>query len=144
MFFGQYDHNIDEKGRFTIPSRYRDLLDGNAYITLGFEDNLMVMRTEDYDQLYHKSKQLSITNEQGRKLARTLFGHAELLEIDKNGRILIPQFLRTKINLGSSVKVIGVGSYFEIWPSDQWSMQQEEYSDGESRAKMFEDLELTF
>ena len=144
MFFGQHDHNLDDKGRFTIPSRYRDLLGERAYIVKGFDKNLMVMRTEDYDQLYHKSRKLSITNEQGRELARTIFGYADLQEIDKNGRILIPQFLRTAVNLGTSVKVIGVGAYFEIWPADQWQSEQKKYADGDARAKVFEDLELTF
>lgn len=77
-------------------------------------------------------------------MARNLFGFSEQVEIDSNGRILVPQFLRVKINLGGTVKVIGVGSYFEIWPADQWALQEEEYADGESRAEMFEDLDLTF
>ena len=144
MFFGQYDHNIDEKGRFTIPSRYRDLLGSNAQIVLGFENNLMVMRTEDYLKLYHKSNDISITITKRRELARNLFGFSEQVEIDSNGRILIPQFLRVKVNLGGPVKVIGVGSYFEIWPADQWAQQEQAYADGESRAEMFEDLDLTF
>jgi len=144
MFYGQYDHNIDEKGRFTIPSRYRDLLGESAYIILGFENNLIVMCTDDYNQLYEKSRQISITNKRKREMTRNLFGFADLVEIDSNGRILIPQFLRNMINLGTAVKVVGVGSYFEIWPIDEWSEQQKEFADGESRAKMFEDLELTF
>lgn len=144
MFFGQYDHNIDEKGRFTIPSRYRDLLEGEAFITLGFDDNLIVIRKEDFNKLYQKARQMSITSENGRELSRSLFGNAELVEIDKNGRVLIPIFLREKTNLGNSVKVIGVGSYFEIWPIELWQTNQKDFSDGESRAKLFEDLELTF
>jgi len=144
MFFGQYDHNIDEKGRFTIPSRYRELLEGGAFITLGFEDNLIVIRKEDFNILYQTARELSITNKTGRKLSRSLFGNAEYVEIDKNGRVLIPQFLREKLHLGTSVKVIGVGSYFEIWPMELWESNQKEFSDGESRAQLFEDLELSF
>lgn len=144
MFFGQYDHNIDEKGRFTIPSRYRELLEGGAFITLGFDENLMVIRKEDFHELYQKAKGFSITKKPGRNLSRSLFGNAEYVEIDKNGRVLIPQFLRDEINLGTSVKVIGVGSYFEIWPIDFWKENQKELSDGDSRAQLFEDLELTF
>ena len=104
----------------------------------------MVMRTEDYLKLYHKSNDISITITKRRELARNLFGFSEQVEIDSNGRILIPQFLRVKVNLGGSVKVIGVGSYFEIWPADHWAQQEQAYADGASRAEMFEDLDLTF
>lgn len=144
MFFGQFDHNIDEKGRFTIPARYRSLLDSGAYITLGFDDNLMVMRSEEFEKLYHKIEEMSITNRKARQLARMLFGSAAMLEIDKSGRILIPQFLRDAAKLDSTVKVVGIGPYFEIWAPDFWSKKQEAIVDGETRAELFEDLELTF
>jgi MraZ protein len=143
MFFGQFDHNIDDKGRLTIPARYRDLLENGAYITLGFDDNLMVMRSEEFNKLYHKVEEMSITNPKARLLARMLFGSAAMLEFDKNGRILIPQFLRNTVKLESAVKLVGIGPYFEIWTPDFWNKKHAMIEDGETRAKMFEDLDLT-
>jgi MraZ protein len=108
MFFGQFDHNIDDKGRLTIPARYRDLLENGAYITLGFDDNLMVMRSEEFNKLYHKVEEMSLTNSKARDLARMLFGSADMLEFDKNSRVLIPQFLRIEAKLESAVKLVGI------------------------------------
>lgn len=144
MFFGQYDHSLDDKGRLTIPARYRDLLEGGAYITLGFDTNLMVMRTVEFDQLYHKLKSLSVTNRKARTLMRMLFGSAALLEMDKAGRILIPQFLRESIHLNSQVKMVGIGPYFELWAPELWGEENKMITDGESRSEMFEDLDITF
>ena len=144
MFFGQYEHNIDDKGRITIPSQYRDLLDTGAYITRGFENNLMIMPTEDFDSLYHKIRGLSITNEDARDLARLIFANAALVEIDKSGRVLIPQFLRSAINLEKSIMLVGIGPYFEIWSSDNWEKKQIKFNDGEERARKYESLDITF
>lgn len=144
MFFGQFDHSIDEKGRLTIPARYRDLLEGGAYITLGFDNNLMVMRSSEFDQLYHNLEELSVTNSNARQLSRMLFGSAAMLEMDKAGRVLIPQFLRDTIHLASQVKVVGIGHYFELWAPDLWGEENKLIEDGALRAKMFEDLNLTF
>lgn len=144
MFFGQFDHSIDEKGRLTIPARYRVLLEGGAYITLGFDNNLMVMHSNEFDQLHHSLEEVSLTNNRGRMLSRMLFGSAAMLEMDKAGRILIPQFLRDAVMLNSAVKLVGIGHYFEIWAPELWSKKNELIEDGDKRAEMFEDLNLTF
>lgn len=144
MFFGQYDHSIDDKGRLTIPALYRDLLEKGAYITRGFDENLMVIRIEDFESLYHKIKSMNITDPRARNLARMLFGSAASLELDKAGRILIPQFLREAAKLNSAVKLIGLGTYFEIWSPENWSSKENIINDGEERANQFRDLDLTF
>lgn len=143
MFFGEYDHSLDDKGRLTIPARYRDQLENGAYITLGFDDNLMVMRSEDFDKLYHKVEGMSITNINARKLSRSVFGRAVLLEFDRSGRVLLPQFLRNLVKIDSAVKLVGIGQYFEIWSPEIWSKTQGDIEDGEERARMFEEFDLT-
>ena len=144
MFFGQYEHNIDEKGRITIPAQYRDMLYSGAYITRGFDNNLIIYRTEDFDSLYHKIKGLSITKPKARKLARQIFANAALLELDKSGRILIPQFLRDAAKLKKAITIVGIGPYFEIWSAENWSTQTAEFENDEERANYYEDLEITF
>lgn len=144
MFFGQFDHNLDEKGRITIPSRYRDLLDNGAYITRGFDENLIVMRKEDFNSIYHKVRDLSITNPDARNLSRLLFSNADMLELDKAGRILIPQFLRNLANLDKGIKLVGIGPYFEIWSPEIWEQKQKIFEDGEERARQFDNLNITF
>ena len=144
MFFGQFEHNLDEKGRITIPARYRELLDTGAYITRGFDENLIVMRTEEFDSLYHKVRDLSITNQKARDLARLIFANAAMLELDKSGRILIPQFLRDAVNIDGVIKLVGIGPYFEIWSPENWEKKQVVFDDGEERARQFESLNITF
>jgi len=144
MFFGQFEHSVDEKGRITIPAQYRELLDTGAYITRGFDENLIVMRTEEFDSLYHKVRDLSITSQKARDLARLIFANAAMLELDKSGRILIPQFLRDAVNIGGVIKLVGIGPYFEIWSPENWEKIQVVFDDGEERARQFESLNITF
>jgi len=144
MFLGQFEHSIDEKGRITIPSQYRDLLDTGAYITRGFDENLIVMRTEEFNSLYHKMRDLSITNPKARSLSRLIFANAAMLELDKAGRILIPQFLRNKAHLDGNIKLVGIGPYFEIWSPEIWEKNQVIFDDGEERARQFDSLNISF
>ncbi len=144
MFFGQFDHNIDDKGRLTIPAQYRELLANGAYITRGLDENLMVMRSEEFTSLYHKIKAMNINDENARDLARMLFGSAAMLELDKVGRVLIPQFLREAVQLDTAVKLVGLGPYFEIWSPENWSSKAALISDARRRADQFKDLNLTF
>ena len=143
MFFGQYEHSIDEKGRMIIPARFRELLENGAYILRGLDDNLLVLKTESFETLQKNLSQMSITNADARDLARLLFGSAAMLEIDRAGRILIPQFLREAIELNGSAIVIGGGAYFEIWSSLSWSAHQKSLNSSTSRARQFEGLNIT-
>jgi MraZ protein len=144
MFFGQFDHNLDDKGRLTIPSQYRDLLEIRAFITQGFDDNLMVIQGEEFDSLYHKIKEMNVADSHARDLSRMLFGNAVKLEMDKAGRVLIPPFLREAANLTTAVKLVGMGPYFEIWSMENWSTKAAIMNDGAERADRFKDLDLTF
>jgi MraZ protein len=70
MFLGQFEHTIDDKGRLTIPSRYRELIDGGAYITLGFDQNLMVLTAASFDDISDSIRGTSVTDEDARSLKR--------------------------------------------------------------------------
>ena len=141
MFFGQFEHRIDEKGRLT---QYRDLFSNGAYITRGFDDNLMIMRSEDFELLSHKVRNLSATNPNARDLARLIFANAAMLELDNSGRLLIPQFLRSAAHLDGVIKLVGIGPYIEIWSLENWEKKQAKFDDGDERARQFENLDITF
>jgi MraZ protein len=144
MFFGQFDHNLDDKGRLTIPAQYRDRLAVGAIITRGFDDNLMVMQAQEFDLLNEKIRNMRLTDGDARDLARMLFGSAARLDLDKTGRVLIPPFLREAAGLSGAVKVVGLGSYIEIWSAENWSSKAELLNDSAERANRFRDLDLTF
>ena len=143
MFLGQYEHTIDEKGRLTIPSRYRDLLQDGAYITQGFEQNLMVLTAAAFDHISNRVNRMSMTDPIARQLKRLIFSHADRVEVDRVGRILIPQFLRTSAQLDGAAIMVGVGDYFEIWSPEQWQEQNSLLQDGEANAQRFAALDLS-
>jgi MraZ protein len=144
MFLGQYQHSVDEKGRLTIPARYRDILAAEgAYVTLGFDKNLMVLSVPVFEQLADRINQTSVTDPNARVLRRQIYSHAELVSVDKVGRILIPQFLRDSVGLDSEAMIVGAGNYFEIWSLSLWSGQISRMESGESDALRFMDLNLS-
>jgi MraZ protein len=143
MFLGQYEHTIDEKGRMTIPARYRDLLQDGAYITIGFDRNLMVLTASAFDRVSARVNEMSVTDPNARILKRMIFSSAEHLEVDRAGRVLIPQYLRGTASLDSRAIVVGTGEYFEIWSPELWSQQSEQLNDSDANNQRFAALDLT-
>ncbi|MCC6146172.1 MAG: division/cell wall cluster transcriptional repressor MraZ [Anaerolineaceae bacterium] len=142
MFLGQYEHTMDEKGRLTIPARFRESIADGAYITRGFDQNLVVWTAPAFELIYQRINQLSITDPLARQLRRLIFSHADRVEIDRVGRILIPQFLRETLQLDSTLMVVGAGETFEIWSTDRWAEQEAQLQDSESNARQFAALDL--
>ncbi len=144
MFLGQYEHSIDEKGRLTIPARYRELLAAEgAYITQGFDRNLMVITTSTFESLSARVNELSLTDQNARLLKRLMFSNAVQAEFDKAGRILIPQFLRQTAVLNNAVMIVGSGDYFEIWSQELWAEQRALLQDVDATAQRFAALDLS-
>jgi MraZ protein len=143
MFLGQYRHNIDEKGRLTIPARFRELLEEGAYVTQGFDHNLLVLTAPMFEFVSKRVNQMSLTDPTARELKRLLFSTADRIEPDKTGRILLPQFLRETAGLDGEAMLVGVGDYFEIWPPDAWDQQIGRMQDTEANAQRFAALDLS-
>lgn len=143
MFLGQYRHNFDEKGRLTVPARFRELLTEGAYVTQGFEQNLMVLTIPAFEVITQRVNQTSITDPTARDLKRLLFSNADRVTPDKNGRILIPQFLREQSGLNSEAVLVGVGDYFEIWSPEQWEEKMSLLNDTDANAQRFVGLDLS-
>lgn len=142
MFLGQFGHTIDEKGRMTIPSGYRELLDGSAYVTRGLEQNLLVLPPDRFDQLAGSISDSSMTDADGREFRRWIFSSAVRVDVDKAGRVLIPQFLRTFANIGNDAMVVGNGTYFEIWSTELWQKHEAEQNDPERTANRFSTISV--
>ena len=142
MFLGQYEHTIDEKGRMTIPARFRDIMENGAYITRGFDQNLVVWTAPAFEIIYQRINQLSITDPLARQLRRLIFAHADRVEVDRAGRILIPAFLRESLQLNGAVMVVGAGETFEIWATDRWEEQEAQLQNVELSGNQFAALDL--
>ncbi|MGD2027875.1 MAG: division/cell wall cluster transcriptional repressor MraZ [Anaerolineales bacterium] len=143
MFLGQYRHSIDAKGRLTVPARFRELLTDGAYITQGFEGNLMVLTSQGFEAMTAQVNRASLTDPTARDLRRLLFSNADRVTPDSNGRILIPQFLRDSYHLDGDAVLIGVGAYFEIWTPEDWERKMELLQDTAANAERFSGLTLS-
>ena len=143
MFLGQYENSIEEKGRLTIPSRYREeLADNSLVLTTGFEESLTVLTPELFLIFANQVRSKPITNPTSRQFRRVFFANAQEIEIDKTGRILLPAFLRETANLKGIAVVVGSGEYFELWSPDNWRTQQTSLNDIEANEKRFSALDL--
>jgi MraZ protein len=145
MFLGEYRHSIDNKDRLTVPVRYRELMDEGAYILRGFDRNLMVLTTKAFEAISNRIDQMSLTDPLARSLRRLIIGSASRVEIDKAGRILIPDFLCQKVGITSDHEavLVGQGNYFEIWSSDEWALQQKTLDEAEANTERFKVLDLS-
>ncbi len=143
MFMGQYMHSLDSKGRLTIPVRFRAFLIEGAYITQGFDRNLMVLTKTSFDRISQRVSQGSITDPASRLLRRFIYSSGQWLDIDRAGRVLVPDFLRQTAHIDSEVVVVGVGDYFEIWTPPTWAEQQEALLDSEANAQRFMAFDLS-
>ncbi|QEY33593.1 division/cell wall cluster transcriptional repressor MraZ [Caproiciproducens galactitolivorans] len=119
MLIGEYQHNIDTKGRVIVPARFREDLGEHFYITKGLDGCLFVLPPEEWAKLQDKVKAMPISKARG--LQRFFFSGAAEAEPDRQGRILIPQVLREHANLTKDVTFIGASSRAEIWDTGRWN-----------------------
>ena len=143
MFLGQFQHNLDDKGRLMIPARFRELLEGGAFITQGFDKCLMVMTETHFKQVYDRIEAMNLADPGTRSLRRLLLSNAYPVEVDKVGRILVPQNLRTFLQIEGEVIVAGQGEYFEVWKPAEWNVQMALLQDTEANNQRFATLDLS-
>lgn len=129
MLIGEYQHNLDEKGRVNFPAKLREGLGARFIITKGLDDCLFVYSEREWEVLEDKIRALPVSKSRG--LQRFLFAGAVDVEPDKQGRVVIPQNLREYAGLEKEVMIIGASVRAEIWDKGRW-----ERSCGELTADM--------
>ena len=142
MFLGQYVHSFDDKNRLTVPAKYRELIADGAFVVQGLDRNLMVLTPAAFEIIYQRIMAMNLTDPTARLLRRIILGSASQLEVDKSGRILLPQNLREFAGLNGDVVLIGQGDYFEIWEPALWQQQVNQVQDAEANAQRFATLDL--
>ena len=120
MFYGEFQHTVDPKGRVIMPSTFRDELGEKFIMTKGLDDCLFVYSKTEWGNLEAKLKTLPLTNKDARAFVRFFFSGAAECEADKQGRILIPQNLRTYAGLDKDIYIIGVSTRVEVWDKAKW------------------------
>lgn len=143
MFMGEYNHTIDAKGRLIIPSKFRDTLGDEFVVTKGLDGCLFVYDNQEWTAFEEKLKALPLTNKDARKFVRFFLAGAGNVEVDKQGRILIPSNLREFAELEKDVVLVGVGSRIEIWSREKWESEASfDDDDMEDIAEHMSDLGL--
>jgi len=119
MFMGEYHHNIDEKGRLTIPSKVRYELGENFIVTRGLDNCLFIYPKDEWTNIINKYKELPNTKD-ARNFMRFFLSGATILEFDKQGRVNIPTPLINYADLAKECVIIGVNDRLEIWSKERW------------------------
>ena len=138
MFYGEYDHTLDRKGRLIIPAQFRQIAKEHYiekfFVTRGLDKCLFMFAEEEWKVQEQKFKSLPFTKVEARKFNRLYFSGACEIVPDRQGRILIPQYLKDFAGIKKDVVIVGVSSRVEIWSKDNWSEFYESYRDA------FEDI----
>lgn len=131
LFRGASSLSLDVKGRLTFPTRYRqdiiDLCNGNMVITVDPDMCLLLYPREEWLDIEQKIAALPTLNKQSRILQRFLIGHATDVEMDKNGRFLVPPTLRAFAKLDKQIMLVGQGKKFEIWDDLRWQQNTQQW-----------------
>lgn len=125
MFIGEYSHSLDNKNRMIIPAKLREELGSKFIITKGLDGCLYAYPIEEWKILEEKLKSLPLTNKDARAFVRFFFSGASEIEVDKQGRGLIPQNLLEYAGISKEIISIGVLTKVEIWSKEKW----EDYND---------------
>jgi MraZ protein len=120
MFTGEFQHSLDGKGRVIIPSRLRDGLGVRFVITRGLDHCLFVYPMQEWTRLEKQLSKQPFTRKDYRNFNRLFFSGAMELEADKQGRVLIPQYLREYAGIEKDVMIVGVADRVEIWNEADW------------------------
>ena len=126
MFYGSYSHNLDNKGRLVIPSKMRDELGAKAYILKGFDNALFIYKEIDFQKLMEHLQSLDYNQKAVRAFVRAQLSSVCELEIDRQGRALVPAQLVSKYHIGKEVIVVGALDHIEVWNKAEYESYQNE------------------
>ena len=128
MFFGSYEHSLDDKGRLLLPKKIKEGLEGSSllYIMKGFEGCLSVFGKEEFLKLSKECESISFNKKNSRTYLRLVLSSVVELNVDKVGRIQLPTQILNKYQIGKQVTIIGVIDHFEIWDLNKFNYYQQE------------------
>ncbi|KEI91772.1 division/cell wall cluster transcriptional repressor MraZ [Clostridium botulinum] len=140
MFIGEYNHGLDTKNRIIIPAKFREELGKNFVFTKGLDGCLYVYPKSQWEVLQKKLETLPLTNKNARAFVRFFFSGAHELELDKQGRTLIPQNLLEYGQIQKEIVSIGVSNRIEIWSKEKWEEYNNSNIDYDSIAEQMSEL----
>jgi MraZ protein len=143
MFMGEFTHAIDDKGRLTIPARFREELAYGSVITRGYDKYLLLYTADVFKRIITRAEALSPTDPDHRALLRLTFSGASEAVPDRQGRILVPPYLREYAAIDAECVIVGIGNSIEVWSKDGWAQQLQTLNDPTVNAARFSALNLS-
>ena len=140
VFTGEYRHSVDGKGRMAVPVKFRARLGPGSMVSAWIDDCLAIHTKDSWEELAEKIGGLPLTNQLARRFQRSIFGRATEAEMDKQGRILLPAYLRERVGLGTEAVIVGSLDHAEIWAPDRWDSYRRALDDPEELARALEGL----
>lgn len=125
MFIGEYTHTIDTKGRLAVPKKFHEELKSGLVVTKGLDDCLWVYTYESWRQLATKLSALPISSTNNRAFSRLMLAGAMDVQLDKQGRVVLPDYLRTYADIQKKVVITGLFDRLEIWDEEKWNIYKQ-------------------
>ncbi len=126
MFRGRFEYSIDDKGRVKIPPKFKDVLKDKGISTLVmtvFDECIYAYPQDVWEELEKKAVNLPLTNKAARRFKRMFFSSAQDVNLDKQGRVLIPSVLREEVSIDKDVVILGNLDHIEIWTKEKWNKE---------------------
>ena len=136
MLYGEYNHNIDAKGRMNFPAKMRDELGASFIVTRWSDDCLAALTEREWNRIAERIQNMPLSETS--EIARYMFSNANLVEPDKQGRIMLPASLREAAGLDKDVTVIGVMNRAEIWSTERWNEHKKQLNSSSFEARLKE------
>ena len=141
MFIGEYHHQLDDKGRLATPVKFRKDLAKGAVVTRGLDSSLFLLPLEEWGKLAERLSHLPLGQANSRAFARLMLAGAMDVKLDKQGRFIIPEYLRAYAGLNKKVVIVGVSTRIEIWDEATWDTYRSKTEhDAESIAEQLGEL----
>ena len=121
MFIGEFSHNLDDKGRIAIPKKFRPNLSRGAVVTRGLDNCLFLYTKKEWEKLAEKLAALPFAQANTRAFSRLMLAGAMDVEIDAQGRVILPEYLRQYAQLKKEIIVAGLYNRIEIWNAEKWN-----------------------
>lgn len=121
MFIGEYNHNLDNKGRLAVPAKFRAILKNGAVVTHGLDNCLFLYSKKEWTEMAKKISNLPVNKANDRAFARLMLAGAMEVDFDRQGRIMLPEYLRKFAFLKKKVVIAGLYDRLEIWDENKWN-----------------------
>lgn len=143
MLIGEFRHNLDQKGRVAIPAKFRNKMAEGCVVTRGVDNCLAAYPLEVWEKMAKKLARLPLSQKEARAFSRFMLSGAMHLELDKQGRITLPDFLRQYASLRKKAVVVGLYDHLEIWDEKEWDKFREKTEkESANLAEKLRDLEI--